>query len=107
MSTANQTSEDPRIVRRLLWGIDYFVRYIPLPYHIGGASVANNDGTYSIYLNSNHYADRQWRSLLHEVAHCSCGHLDSRKDLPDEVKEWEADHVRVPIIRPDETQMCG
>lgn len=101
MNIRRDRKPDPRVVRRLIWNVDYFVRYIPLPYHIGGASVTNPDGTYSIYINSLLYADRQWEALLHEIAHCSCGHLDDRKDLPDEVKEWEADHVHVEVIDPD------
>jgi len=95
-------------VRRLLWNVDYFVRYIPLPYHVGGASTANEDGTYNIYINSRLYATRQWEALLHEIAHCSCGHLDSRKDLPEEVKEWEADHAQnVLFPDPDDLLLCG
>ena len=82
---------------QLIYDVDYFVRMIPLPWHIGGASVVNEDGTYSIYLNSRHGLSRQRGALLHEVAHCQEGHLDSRKDLPPSIKEWEADHADVHI----------
>ena len=89
---------EPGVVRELVWNRDYFVRYIELPYSIGGASTVNEDGTYNIYINSRHYADRQWKSLMHELIHCSCGHLDYWKDLPIEVKEWEADHLRTYVV---------
>jgi hypothetical protein len=90
--------------RRMLWGVDYFVRYLPLPYHVGGATTLNNDGTYNIYLNSRHYADRQWKALLHELGHCVRGHLEDRRDIPDELKEWEADHTVIAFTL---TEDCG
>ena len=86
-------ARDRSIIHELVWNRDFFVRYIELPYSIGGASTMNDDGTFNIYINSRHYADRQWKSLWHEVIHCECGHLDYWKDLPEEVKEWEADHL--------------
>lgn len=82
----------------LVWGRDYFVRYIKLPYHIGGASTVNDDGTYNIYINSRLYADKQWDAFEHELIHCEAGHLDEFKDLPLEIKEWEAEHLK-PIMR--------
>jgi len=86
------------MIRQLIWGIDYYVRYIPLPYHIGGASTANDDGTYNIYINSRLYADKQWEAFIHELIHCEAGHLDEFKELPHAVKEWEATHLK-PYIR--------
>ncbi len=85
-------------MRELIWDIDYFVRYIPLPYHIGGASTVNEDGTYNIYINSRLFADKQWDAFQHELVHCEAGHLDSRRDIPIAVKEWEAEHLR-PVLR--------
>lgn len=85
-------------MRTLIYDVDYFVRYISLPFHIGGASTMNIDGTYNIYLNSNHYAEQQWESFKHELVHCEAGHLDEYKDIPLEIKEWEANHL-IPVIR--------
>ena len=31
---------------------DYFVRLIALPYHVHGFTMPNDDGTYSVYINS-------------------------------------------------------
>lgn len=87
----------PRIAQ-LVWGIDYYVRAIELPRHVAGAATANPDGTYNIYLNELLPIEWQWRAFLHELIHCEAGHLDEWKDLPLEVKEWEADHLR-PIVR--------
>ena len=82
----------------LLWGRDYFVRTIRLPDHIGGVSTANPDGTYNIYLNERLSIEVQWQAFAHELLHCEAGHLDEWAELPIEVKEWEADHLR-PIVR--------
>jgi len=81
----------------LVWDRDYFVRYIKLPRHIGGVCSANEDGTYNIYLNSMYY-DRRKTAFNHELAHCSLGHLDQWKELPDDIKEWEADHIGCKVI---------
>ena len=86
----------PRITP-LIWGMDYYVRTIPLPARIAGASTVNPDGTYNIYLNSRLPIELQWKAFVHELIHCEAGHLDEWKDLPLEVKEWEADNL-MPVI---------
>ena len=89
---------DQSVVQELVWGRDYFVRYIPMPIHIHGCCTMNyEDYTYNIYINSRLFADQQWRAFLHELLHIECGHLDQWKDLPIEVKEWEADHLQSRI----------
>ena len=90
--------EDADILDELIWGRDYYVRYVKLPYNIGGAITANEDCTYNIYINSRHYPDRQTRSFLHELVHAEGGHLDRWKELPDEIKEWEADNLTGKIL---------
>lgn len=91
--TQDQRIRSPRI-SRLLWDRDYFVRAIPLPVHIGGASTLNPDGTYNIYVNQILSIEMQWDAFVHELLHCEAGHHDEWKDLPNEVKEWEADNLR-------------
>lgn len=86
------------VVNELIYGRDYFVWYIDLPYHIGGASTVNHDGTYNIYINSKHSPERRASSLHHEINHCECGHLDQWRELPIEIKEWEADHLPSKIL---------
>jgi len=85
------------VLYELICGWDYFVRYISLPYNIGGAVTTNEDGTYNIYLNSRHWPEQQQRSLMHELVHAEGGHLDYWKDLPEEVKEWEAENLQGKI----------
>ena len=86
-------------MRELIWGIDYFVRYLDFKtYKVGGASTANDDGTYNIYINLRLSVEKQWEAFLHELVHCEAGHLDEWKDLPLAVKEYEANH-RCPIVR--------
>lgn len=83
----------PRIAH-LIWDLDYYVRAIPLPYHIGGASTINPDGTYNIYVNQILSIEMQWEAYIHELLHCEAGHHDEWKDLPLEIKEWEANNLR-------------
>ena len=86
-------------MRELIWGIDYYVRYIDFKtYRVGGASTLNDDGTYNIYINSRLSVEKQWKAFLHELVHCEAGHLDEYKDLPLAVKEWEAEHL-CPVLR--------
>ena len=86
-------------MRELIWGVDYFVRYLDFKtYKVGGASTLNDDGTYNIYINSRLSVEKQWRAFIHELVHCEAGHLDEYKDLPLAVKEYEADHL-IPMLR--------
>lgn len=99
MTIEDRTSH-PRIAQ-LTWGVDYYVRAITLPRHVAGASTANPDGTYNIYLNELLPIEWQWRAFIHELIHCEAGHLDEWKDLPLEVKEWEADNLRPYVAGTD------
>ena len=64
---------------------DYFVRLVDLPVSIGGAVTPNNDGTYSIYINSRLAADQQQKALEHEIDHIR--YEDFYNELPIEVCE--------------------
>ena len=90
--------QDADVVNELIYGRDYFVWYISLPYNIGGACTINYDGTYNIYINSRHPEERRARSLQHELNHCECGHLDQWRELPIEIKEYEADHMTNKVL---------
>ena len=89
------------IITELVGGRDYFVRAVVLPRHIAGVSSALADGTYNIYVNSSLAIEIQWEAFLHELIHCEAGHFDEWKDLPNEVKEWEATHLRPSLINPE------
>lgn len=60
---------------------DYFIRYIPLPCHVEGVTVPNDDGTYSIYINSTLPVCVQQTALRHEVNHIRMNHLYSVDDI--------------------------
>lgn len=54
----------------LIENCDYFVRVIPFPvYTIGGMVTPNDDGTFSIYINSRLSLQRQKEALDHELDH--------------------------------------
>ena len=48
---------------------DYFVRVVDLPPSIGGMVSPNDDGTFSVYINARKSAEKQKKSLAHEVKH--------------------------------------
>lgn len=89
------------MITELVWGRDYFVRTVELPSHIAGVSSVLPDGTYNIYLNAKLAIEIQWEAFLHELLHCEAGHFDEWKDLPIEIKEWEADHLRPAVVGED------
>lgn len=49
--------------------IDVFVRLVPLPTHVEGLTVPNNDETYSVYINSLLCDRMQHSALRHELQH--------------------------------------
>lgn len=49
---------------------DYFVRVVPFPVNsVGGMVTPNEDGSFSIYINSNLSQERQKEALDHELDH--------------------------------------
>ena len=57
--------------------IDYFVRFIPLPWHVRAFVTPNDDDTYSIYINSLLPEEIQRAALEHELRHLRDGDLYS------------------------------
>ena len=63
-------------------GVDYFVRMIPFPsYRLGGVVTPNEDGTYSIYINSRLDSAYQRRAYEHEVRHIINEDLHGELDI--------------------------
>lgn len=60
---------------------EYFVRYIPLPRHVEGVTVPNDDGTYSVYINSTLPECVQMAVLQHELNHIRMNHLYTCDDI--------------------------
>lgn len=48
---------------------DFIVREIEMPYSIKGAVTPNEDGTFSIYINSRLSEDQKRKALKHEEDH--------------------------------------
>lgn len=63
-------------------GRDFFVRVIDFPSHrLGGAVTPNDDGTYSVYINSRLDSEHQRRACDHEVEHIKDDDLYSEEDI--------------------------
>lgn len=60
---------------------DYFIRLIPLPYHVHGFTMPNDDGTYSVYINSLLSPRAQRAALEHELRHIQNGDLYSAESV--------------------------
>lgn len=54
---------------------DHFVRVIELPRSVRGVTVPNDDGTFSVYINSLYDDDTQRRTLEHELIHLGRDHF--------------------------------
>lgn len=52
-----------------LSGADYFIRLIDLPPQVGGVVTPNEDGTYSVYLNSRKSREQNRIDFIHELNH--------------------------------------
>lgn len=78
---------------------DYYVRMVALPRTVEGVTVPNDDGTYSVYINSEIPAERQQAALAHEIEHIKYDHLYSCKPLS--VVEREADGYIIDIFNID------
>lgn len=76
---------------------DYFIRYVDLPLHIGGCTVMNSDGTFSIYINARLPVEKQWSAFKHELVHIMDDHF-YRDDLTTEEKERIAEEEFERII---------
>lgn len=62
---------------------DVFVRFIPLPIRVKGLVEPNEDGTFSVYINSNLSYFTQQEAYEHELRHIALDHLYVEKDIMD------------------------
>ncbi len=73
----------------LIEGSDYFVRFIDFPTcACGGVVTPNDDGTFSIYINSKCSHAQNKKSMRHELRHIE--HDDFYRNAPIEQIEREA-----------------
>lgn len=54
---------------------DVFIRYAEFPYTVKGVTVPNDDGTFSIYINSALPESQQKAALRHELCHVRGNHF--------------------------------
>lgn len=66
--------------------IDYYVRYIDLPYTIKGMTVQDINGFYNVYINSRLSFEEQRKALKHELEHISRHDFD-HEEMPLEMVE--------------------
>lgn len=72
----------------ILENADYFIRFVDFPVcSCGGAILLNEDGTYTILLNSRLTRQQNADSLIHELNHIKNG--DFYRDIP--IKQIEAE----------------
>lgn len=67
----------------MLENADYFVRLIAFPKgsNCNGMVMANDDGTYSVYLNASAGQNAQKKAMRHELSHMEHGDLDGEKRI--------------------------
>lgn len=66
----------------LIENIDYFIHIVPFPVaNCGGMVMPNDDGTFSIYINSLLSADRQREALRHELDHIINGDFYNERPI--------------------------
>ena len=66
----------------LIENADYFVHFVPFPVlSTGGMIMPNDDGTFSIYINSRLSRERQIRALRHELRHIINGDFYNEKPI--------------------------
>lgn len=70
----------------LIEGMDYLIRYIPLPISVHGMTVLDENGFYNVYINICQSREVQLAALEHEMEHIKRNDF-SRDDEPLEVVE--------------------
>lgn len=62
-------------------GADYFVYTVHFDSSIGGAVTPNDDGTYTVYINSNASPAKQAEAMAHELGHIFNGDFYNGKPI--------------------------
>ena len=80
--------------------IDYYVRLVELPRRVEGVTVPNNDGSFSVYINSLLTDGQRKRVLEHELEHIEKEHF--YVDMPVErmEKQAEGEHINIALHPP-------
>ena len=62
-------------------GADYFIRVVDLPPKVKALVAENDDGTYSLYLNSKNDKQRNILAVIHELDHIENNDFQNGKTI--------------------------
>ena len=77
---------------------DYYVRFVDFPPTVLGATLPNDDGTFSVYINARLGDDARRETLRHELEHMARDHF--YRDAPVAAQEAEARGETVLAVPP-------
>lgn len=77
---------------------DYYVRFVDFPPTVLGATLPNDDGTFSVYINARLGDDARRETLRHELEHMARDHF--YRDAPVAAQEAEARGETVSAVPP-------
>ena len=77
---------------------DYYVRFVDFPPTVLGATLPNDDGTFSVYINARLGDDARRETLRHELEHMARDHF--YRDAPIAAQEAEARGETVSAVPP-------
>lgn len=77
---------------------DYYVRFVDFPPTVLGATLPNDDGTFSVYINARLGDDARRETLRHELEHMARDHF--YRDAPVAAQEAEARGETVSSVPP-------
>ena len=75
---------------------DYYVRLVELPPTVFGATLPNDDGTFSVYINARLSDEARRETLCHELEHMARDHF--YQSAPIAAQEAEACGETVPAL---------
>ena len=78
---------------------DYYVRFVDLPPTVLGATIPNDDGTFSVYINARLGDDARRETLQHELEHMARDHF--YRDAPVGAQEAEARGETFSAVSPE------
>ena len=79
--------------------IDYYVRLLELPRRVEGVTVPNNDGSFSVYINSLLSEPQRQKVLSHELEHIEKEHFYVDMPVTRMEKQAEGEHIN-PALHP-------
>ena len=80
--------------------IDYFVRLVELPRRVEGVTVPNNDGSFSVYINSLLSEPQRQKVLSHELEHIEKEHFYVNMPVTRMEKQAEGESVNSALHPP-------